>query len=472
MSIAYSNVAAYGAITVAAVGLGAALQLYARRRKVSVWTLSWPQLPTSLRVALALVLLLHCYVAFFRLSKQVEQAQVVHDITRYSVDIEHYEDATLRIDRGEVPWRDFFFEYPPTAAYLVSVPGLGQGQLTRGIYTQRYIRYIGLLLALGTVLVGGLWLYYARTAATGLALATWIYSVAFLGELTFLRMEPIIALLSLGGLSALFLISGERRSPVTFLVSGLLLGLAAAKLYPILLILPMLPWIYARRGLTPFASGVFLTSLPSILPAILGLANTTKFLNYHGQRHMEIGSLYAVLNQFAAGGHTDLGFGSVQWRFDSENVVAKIATLLTLIATLFPLILIYWKRRDDRVAAYWAALASLSGFIFFNKVGSPQYVTWLLSALVCGAILEMPSRALRGWLLSLFLVYLYAQGANHQMANFTFDDGGRKALSAITVKVTIEGLLYIAILATFFSSLRRDHQPKSESVPIPLEATV
>lgn len=459
---------ASGAIGVVAVG--AALVAIARRRGQSAWSLGWVDLPSTLKAIVITLLLAQSFLLFVRIGKQYVEAQRRYHLAEYSVDLDHYYQASRSVTHGEMPWRDFFFEYPPAAAYLVAPPGMRNPEATRSEYGNAFTLYIVGVLTLGTVVLGGLWLRFGRIAGVGLALTAWTYGLAFLGELIYMRMEPIIAILTIAGLTALLLPSprnseGDSLSRTRVLLAGLFLGLAAAKLYALFLALALIPAVFARKRLGAFATGLAVGLIPSILPALLGPANAGKFLGYHGLRHFEIGSLYAVLSQGAAGGRTDVAFGSYEWRFASEGLLGKIATVFTLLATLGPLALVYLRRRTDLASGFWAGAASLAGFVLFNKVGSPQYAIWLLSVVICGALLTRGTfRGALPWLATILLAFGFTQTSRMQMQNFTPDRDLARTFQYLGLKLEAEVFVALAIFVAFAITLRRTDNHSAEEI--------
>ncbi|MGW0534651.1 glycosyltransferase family 87 protein [Streptomyces sp. NPDC003032] len=152
------------------------------------------------------------------------------------------------------------------------------------------------------------------------------------------------------------------------LAFGVLLGLAtAAKLYPVLLLGPLLilcwragRWRQFGIGLLGAAGTWLAVNLPVILLAGDGWS---KFYTFSKERGVDFGSFWLILNQ----------------RMDSPlttDTVNTLAMALMLVACLGIAALGLTAPRRPRFVQL--AFLVVAAFILTNKVYSPQYVLWLI----------------------------------------------------------------------------------------------
>ena len=167
-------------------------------------------------------------------------------------------------------------------------------------------------------------------------------------------------------LTALALLAWSRRRPGW---SGLLLGLGmAAKLYPVLLLGPLL-LLCLRAGrlrefgtaLVTFVLGWGVVNLPVLL---LAPDAWLSFWAFNSDRSGDFGSIWYVLS---LAGHPVADLNLV-----SGGLFALACLAIGLLIVLAP--------RRPRLGA--VAFLVVTAFLMTNKVYSPQYVLWLLPLLV------------------------------------------------------------------------------------------
>ncbi|NJQ07061.1 glycosyltransferase family 87 protein [Streptomyces lonarensis] len=166
-------------------------------------------------------------------------------------------------------------------------------------------------------------------------------------------------------LTAAALLMWSRSRP---LAAGVLIGLAtAAKLYPLLLLGPLLllcwrasRWRPFGRALTGAAAAWAAVNLPFILGATEGWS---KFYTFSQERPVDFGSFWLILAH-----RTD-------WQLSPE-LVNDLATLMMLGGCAALAVLALSAPRRPRLAQLAFLVVAL--FILTNKVYSPQYVLWLI----------------------------------------------------------------------------------------------
>jgi uncharacterized membrane protein len=165
------------------------------------------------------------------------------------------------------------------------------------------------------------------------------------------------------GLTAAGMLAWARKWHWT---AGALLGLGSAtKLYPVLLLIPLLVlcWRAGRmRQWTHALGGACVAWLAVNLPVML-IAPTgwRYFFTFNQQRPVDLGSIWFVTNHF--------------WSWIPPNLNVVIIALLGA-AWLGVALLGLMARRRPRVAQL--AFLTVAVFVLLNKVYSPQYVLWLI----------------------------------------------------------------------------------------------
>ncbi|MCX2967956.1 MULTISPECIES: glycosyltransferase family 87 protein [Streptomyces] len=163
-------------------------------------------------------------------------------------------------------------------------------------------------------------------------------------------------------LTAAAVLAWSRGRPVAF---GVLLGLAtAAKLYPVLLLMPLFV-LCLRAGrwrayLTAVAGAVgawLAVNLPVMLFAFDGWS---KFYTFSQERGVDFGSFWLIISQ----------------RTDGQVEANLFAILLVLLGCTAIGALVLCAPRRPRFAQVAFLMVAL--FILTNKVYSPQYVLWLI----------------------------------------------------------------------------------------------
>jgi len=291
-------------------------------------------------------------------------------------DIELYFAYARRTFDGQVPYRDFFPEYPPGAlpAFLAAGPA-DDG------YGDRF-RLLMLALGAGTValLVIAMWLVggtAAELVAGALVFATLPLTLEV--GLVFERYDVWPAALVLLAVVALLL--GRRTLGLAALGVG-----AAAKVYPLAL-LPLA--LLSRRGrahvpreFAVFAVAALVFLLPFMLVGPRGIGHVGKVLV---QRPLQVESLGAsillVAHQLGAYEPTiDLSFAQ-SWDLagPAAEVVAAVSSLLGAVALVAVWYLFARGPRGPRELLL-ALAAAVVAVVTFGKVFSPQYLVWVAAA--------------------------------------------------------------------------------------------
>ena len=290
---------------------------------------------------------------------------------------------------GEVPYRDFYVEYPPGALPVFVVPALGD----RDGYATRFKI---LALVLGAALVACVaWALAIARASTGhVAAAAALVGVApaALGPVFLINFDVWPA-----ALAAAFVAATAWRRAV---LAGALLGLAVAAKFFALVLAP-LAFLYVRgraawRGALAAAAAVVLVFAPFAVLAPGAIGNN--LLNLV-RRPLQIESLGASI--LLAAHHLGAYDPTVNSDYNSQNLGGALAAAVATASGLAGLaviaaIVVAFARRPWAVERFFVACAAaLTALVAFGKILSPQFLVWLVPLVAL-----VPSAAAYGLLLA------------------------------------------------------------------------
>ena len=256
-------------------------------------------------------------------------------------------------------------------------------------------------------------------------------------------------------LTAVALLAWTRERPT---LAGVLLGLGvAAKLYPVLLLLPLLLVCLRARARGPAltrwtvtaASAVATWAAVNLPAALLAPDGWRHFWTFNADRGAEFGSPWFALDLMGAGVPAD--------RLDLAAAGAVLVGLL-LVAALALL-----APEPPRLAQL--AFLTLAVFVLANKVWSPQYALWLLPL----AVLARPRwRDLLIWQAAeaayFVTVWLFIAGQVGATERLVTDAG-----YATVVALRVAGLLWL-VAVVVRDVLRPGHDPVRPYEDVGLES--
>ena len=301
-------------------------------------------------------------------------ANLPPDLREGSNDLTLYRLAGESILRGEVPYRDFFIEYPPGSLLAFVPPAISSAG--RAGFIDLFSLEMALALA-ATLLLTALGARRLRgSGAWMLPAATFVPATLVLYPVAVTRYDAVVAL-SLG-FAVFFASLGGRYLPLAY---GSLGFGAAAKFVPALAVLPLtLTRRGAARGLAVFLIVAALCFVPF---GLLGGRGLVQSFAYQSGRGLQVESLAAsvlMVLRFADG----IVFQHGAFEVLGEGVGAAVAlspvlTLLLLAVTG----LVMWRefrRRGGLVVEAFPrhAAALILAFMLGSRVLSPQYMIWLL----------------------------------------------------------------------------------------------
>lgn len=300
---------------------------------------------------------------------------------RPSGDLQVYERYAERMLDGEIPYRDFFVEYPPGALPALVVPEL---------VADDYRLAFGLLMAIcGVVVIALAAVVLAHVDASQrrllLALAFLAAAPAALGPVFLQRFDLWPAALAAAALAALVI--GRRDTGFGLLGVG-----AAAKVFPVVL-LPLAVLRAGRRqalrGLAMFCGPVLVLSAAFVLLGPGGLWHTVSVQARRGLQVESLGgSALLALGQLGVYEPTVVAGepGSRDLAGPAADMVGTASTLLQLLVVAAVVLLARRAPLDDE-RLLLAGAAAVAAAVACGKVLSPQFLVWLvpLAPLVAGA---------------------------------------------------------------------------------------
>jgi hypothetical protein len=297
------------------------------------------------------------------------------------VDTPVYWEYGNRLVYGDVPYRaNFPIEYPPAALPVFAIPSIGRPVPDFDGYRRVFER---LMLGCGLAAIGFAAYALASLRAEPLRVGGALTFVALaplaLGSVILSRFDLWPTALMAGGVA--FAVAGRGR-----IGSGMLALGAAAKIFPALLIPPVLVYVWRRRGRREglVCAGVVLAVLAAcFVPfAVLAPHGLWDSLHRQGSRPLQIESLGSSL---LLAGHQLFGLGiTMKSSSGSQNLAGSLPHAVELVQTVVqPLAVValwvaFARGPADRERLVRYVAATLVAFVAFGKVLSPQFMIWLV----------------------------------------------------------------------------------------------
>ena len=296
------------------------------------------------------------------------------DLREGSNDLSLYREAGESILRGEVPYRDFFIEYPPGSLPAFVPPAFFSASQASFIDLFSLEMALTLAAALLLTALGARRLRGSR--AWTLPAATFALAALLLYPVAVTRYDAVVAL-SLG-LAVFFAALGGRYLPLAYASLGL--G-AAAKFVPALAVLPLaLTRRGAMRGCAVFLAVVALFFVPF---ALLGGHGLLQSFAYQAERGLQVESLAAsVLMFFRSVASIVFEHGAFEVRGEGVGLATSLSPFLTLLLLAVTGFAMWWEFRRCGGLGVGTfprhAAALILAFMLGSRVLSPQYMIWLL----------------------------------------------------------------------------------------------
>lgn len=316
----------------------------------------------------------------------------------------HLAVATLGFAEPNAPMGDVTLVYAPWARSAVD-DGVIMGIALEWIYPQLAI--VPIVLALGLEWIAGYEIAWAilvtalnalafallvgrgRSAGRSVAAAFWLLFILMLGPVGMYRLDAITVPLALAGV--LWLVGRP------LLASMLLAAATWMKVWPAALLAAAV--IAVRRRLTILAGAVIVTALTLLAVfAAGGGAHVFGFVAGQTGRGLQLEAPVTAwyLWQAVAGAEGAFVYYDSEiltFQVTGPNVDAVIAAMTPLLILAVLAIATIGAVQTWRGAGFAAlfpplALALVLAFIVFNKVGSPQFLTWIVTPIAIGLVLD------------------------------------------------------------------------------------
>lgn len=317
-----------------------------------------------------------------------------------------------------MPYSDFRVEYPPGALGLALVPGLSPLSYRTSLILLMLLFDCAALVAL---------VRRGRRGGSNLGPWLWTLGVPLLGPIAYVRLDLAAAAATIWAIDAMAL----RR----YGLAGGLLGLAAAvKIYPVLLVLPALVVVRARRR---FLSAVLLFGAVTIVPFATSLpAVARNVIGFHSGRGIEVESIWgAALLGAARVSHASV----LEFSSESLNIRTSLEALIKVCAVLLAagsalVICLSTARAGEpfarsRLPDAWFALVTM--VVAVATVLSPQYLLWVLAL---GAAAACQQRSVVRRPATIVLVVCGATQALYPFLFRSLASGGGTALAVLLAR--------------------------------------
>jgi hypothetical protein len=289
-------------------------------------------------------------------------------------DVPHYGDFADLVFEGQIPYHDFYMEYPPGALPAFLLPRL---------VSQDHYRLVFKLLMIVCWIVA-MWGVARILEAVGrspwFALGAMVATPPLLGHVFLNRYDPYAAML--GVLALLALVLRQERLAGAWLGWGF-----AAKVFPAATLPVDVVRIWRTRGPRRVLESAAVFAAVGL--AIAGTFIVTAFggigFSYYSQvkRGLQIESLGSSVLLVA----DKLGLYASQWapappgQADLVGALPRAVGNLSFLVSVLAILAVAWayhrgSDRDERLLTAFAA--SVVAYTVFSKVISPQYLAWLV----------------------------------------------------------------------------------------------
>jgi uncharacterized membrane protein len=346
--------------------------------------------------------------------------------------------ATSWVDNGETR----YMEYPVVTGfwmYAMAVLATAYRQLAQTTGIVPVPLDVAAYFTIGAILLGAMYLWAVASTATIARRRVWDTAIMCLSPLLIVHAFTNWDLLAIA-LTAAGMLAWARKRPV---LAGVLLGIAvAAKLYPVLLLGPLLVLCLRAGKLgawTRAAVAAAVAWLAINVPIILLYPRAWyEFIRLNSERPPEYDSWYFIYATLT---------GSRIWEKTPGTAAPTFLNLLSLALFTIACLAIAWVGLSAPRRPRFAQLAFLviAAFLLTNKVWSPQYSLWLLPL----AVLALPRwRPLMVWQLSeaivwVLLMFSFAGVSNKGLSIYPFIGAAllRDAMVILLVVLVVREIL-------------------------------
>lgn len=342
------------------------------------------------------------------------------------------------LDNGQVR----YMEYPVlTGFWMYLVSGLSHGYVAvaKATGVLPVPLDVGAYFTIGAIALGLLYLWAVASTARIARRRIWDTALMCLSPLLIVHAFTNWDLIPIA-LTAAAMLAWVRNKPV---LAGVLFGLGtAAKLYPVLLLGPLLILCLRAGKMREWTRTAVATAavwLVVNVPVMLAFpAGWYEFIRLNSERPPEYDSWYFIYATLT---------GSTIWDKAPGASSPSLVNLLSLVLFALACLVIGWFGLSVQRRPRFAQLAFLviAAFLLTNKVWSPQYSLWLLPL----AVLALPRwRPLLFWQASEVIVWVllmlsFAGVANKGLSIYPFINAAlvRDALVLVLVYLVVRDII-------------------------------
>ena len=339
--------------------------------------------------------LLGTYLYLELLRKFSELAPLAPAIAEKSTDMLLYREAGEAILAGDVPYRDFFIEYPPGSLLAFVPPAFfttNQEDFTTFFASEMALVLVATLVltACAARILLGWWWPLPAVVFTVAALLLYPVAVTRYDALVALTLAAASALVA--GVSTLGPTNTAGSAALTAAWASLGFG-AAVKLVPALASAPLVLFSGSRQGLRTLKDTVqgaawglavfFGVLILFYLPAFLfGGESVVGSLAYHANRGLQVESVGAsVLMMLGYLEEVVFEYGAFEVLGHGVELLSSLSLPVTVLLLIVTGAVAYREYRESGFGARQFprfAAAFVLAFLLGSKVLSPQYIIWLL----------------------------------------------------------------------------------------------
>jgi hypothetical protein len=293
-------------------------------------------------------------------------------------DVGRYHGFAALMQDGNLPYRDFYFEYPPGAIAAFLAPAALGGTSNYNLAFKVFVAFCGL--ALLAAVVGILGILNANRLQVGYALGLFVLMPVSLGAVVLNRYDIFPALLVVVALLAL--LCSRHRSGFALLAVG-----CAVKIFPAVVLPVAAIHVLRTRGrdelirvVAVFLGVSVLLFAPFALlaPGGLGYSFYTQII-----RKLQLESFGASLLLVAdrLGVYKTTIIPGKPGSIDLDGAIPDIlgvVTTLVLVGALAVVVVAYLRAAESPELLVAGFAASVAAFVVFSKVISPQFLVWLV----------------------------------------------------------------------------------------------
>ena len=278
-----------------------------------------------------------------------------------------------------LPYRDFRLEYPPGALLPFALP----------VYLHKAFGYyqdydywfrVETLVFWAVMLVAVSWALRALDVSRRSTFATLVFvggSLLLLGPIAVSRYDVFPAMFT--ALAVAALLSGRR-----VLACGAIGAGFVAKVYPVVLLPIALVELYRVRGRRGLAEGLGAAAVVALAGFVLFLVQAPHGLWWALRRQVSrplqneslAASFWAIAHQFGLHVHSVKSYGSDNLTTHGASVASTLSGIVVAL-TLIGVWVLFARGAGTRAEIAAAAAASVTAYVAFSKVFSPQYLVWL-----------------------------------------------------------------------------------------------